>query len=644
MAEIPSANVTVVDEAVAGAAGTGYLAVFSPVATNADSTPRVFASSRSLLSQHGYSPGASYVASHISETRKPVIFCGLPIVTQGAVGRVNDDGVTGSSVITVAAGGSGALEETQGVLRVTRGGTIGTDQIAFALSLDGGETEKKVRLGTASSYEIPYVGLTISFAAGTLAVDDEFTFATTGPRWDAAGLTAARTALAAQQKLVRSFLIVGDLEDSEDADDVVTEVNAYETENQRFAYARAQVRDRLPHAEMSRSTVRMTGTPNITFAEVGGTGDTITRSAGSFITDGFAIGMVVTVSGAVAGSGHNNITGKITNVTALVLTLDTADLDAEGPISGVAIIGSHGLIFTTTTATRSGGSWLDDGFAVGDSATFAGTVSNNITVTITVLTATVMTFASGGAAETIGTRSVTCTTGETKAAWVAAMDAEFASVDDEPRVDLGLGRRRKKCPITGWRFRRPVQWAASLREYQHDLHIATWWKALGSVSGWDSEDTEEFDELVDGGGLAGRFTCFRSWANGPEGAFIAMSLTRADEDSLLSYTHNLAVTNLACTTVQSSTENAVGESLVLNPNGTASQESLGLIEGRVNKAIQIALLQDNGEGQRASSAVWTASRSDILNVPNARLHGVLALNLRGTLVHVDTSVVVQTGG
>ncbi len=649
MAENTSANVTIDDEAGAFAGSGGYVAVFGCVERNDDCTPRVYASSKALMAQHGYSQGADYVAMHVGENRLPVVFCGLPTATVGTIGRQDASGVTGNSVITVAAGSAGVLEETSAILTVTSGGTIGTDQIKFSLSLDGGRTSKPVRLGTDSSYTVPYVGFVINFAAGTLAVDDEYTFATTAPRWDAAGLTAARTALASQHKKIRTILVVGDLTEDDDAEDVVDELNLYETENQRFSLARVQVRDRLQSVAMARVTRRMTGTPTITFLEVGGTGDTITRSTGSFISDGFAVGMVVTVAGAVASTGYNNITGKVTTVTALVLTLDTADLINEGPISTVSIVGSHGLVFATTTATRSGGSWLSDGFAVGDDVTFSGTVSNNISVEITGLTATVMTFASGGATETIGTRSVTCTSGETMAAFIAEMDDEYSGVDDEKRIDIGIGRGVKKSPITGWRFRRPVQWAASLREYSHDIQIPCWRKADGPCDGWDLTDDDgtivEYDENTDGGALAGRFTCFKTWANGPEGAFIALSLTRASEDSLLSRTHNMQVVNEACTVTQATTEDAIGQVLVLNADGTGSSASLSLIEKSVNKALAVSLLQVGKEGvPRASSAVWSASRNAILNVPGATLPGVLALLINGTLEKIDTSVRIQTAG
>jgi hypothetical protein len=649
MAEIPSANTTIDDEAGAFAGGTGYLVLLGCVERNADVTPRVYASTKSILSQHGYSAAVDYAAMHIKETKKPIIFVGLPIATAGSIGRVNNTGVVGTSEISVAAGSAGVLDESDLVVTVVNGGTIGTVGITFNLSLDGGRTEKLVRLGTASSYTVPYHGLVLSFTAGTLIAGDTFSAHANEPMWDNDGIEDARLALAAQQKRARSILVAGEVSNATFAGYLTTMVNAYETSNDRFAFLRASVKDKVA-ASMAKTRKRMSSA-SLTFAEVGVTGDTITRAAGSFITDGFAVGDIITV----AGSASNNVTGVIATLSALVITLDTTDLVAEGPVTTCTIVGSTGLTFaevgaTGDTITRVQGSWIADGFAVGDTVVITGTASNNITGVIGTLSATVLTLTTADlAAEVIASHLVTIVKSEAMAAYVSRQDTAFAGVDAQRRIDLSLGRARKVSPITGWSHRRPWAWAASIREYQHDVHIPCWRKADGPHDGWSLADedgvTVEYDERTDGGALAARFTCARTWANGPNGTFTALSLTRATEGSLLSRTHNMAVANVACGVVQAETENAIGQVLVLNPDGTGTEASLSVIEERVNSALQLELLQDKeGEGPRASVARWTASRNDILNVPGATLNGVLNLLLNGTLEKINTSVVIQTAG
>lgn len=650
MADLPSANVSVDEEAGALAGGDDFIAVIAPTWKNADATPRLFTSTKALLAQHDYAPGVDYCALHFEEVKKPVLFVAVPIATAGAIGQQDDSGVTGTCGISATAGAHGVLDEVEGTVTVVAGGTVGTDNIEIDLSLDGGHTTTRVRLGTATSYAIPYVGVTLAFTVGTLVAGDVFTFATKGPAWDGAGLSSARDALAAQTKPVRSFLVAGDADTLALAGAVRDEVSGYETENERFVYARVSVRDRLPKGKGHKARAHMAGAPTVTFAEVGATGDTITRTTGSFIADGFAVGDWIVVSGAVASAGANNVSGKIASLSATVITLDTTDLVAEGPISGVAIVASPMLTFaevgaTGDTVTRNRGSWLDDGFRVGDEVTFSGTASNNVTGTIAALTATVLTFGSTDlVAETIGMHLVSVVTNKTKAQWVSEIDAAFSTLDSEKRIDLSAGRGRKRSPIHGWKLRRPAAWAASLREYRHDLHVPTWRKADGALSGFDLVDTSgtnvvEYDERQDGGLLAARFTCFRTWANGPAGTFLALSLTRATGSSLLSRTHNLAVANLGCTVVHAMTEEGIGRDFELNPDGTATGADLAKFEQKITAALRKALLGNaKGEGPRASSVRWEAARDDDLNVASPTINGVMTLRIRSAVEKINTRV------
>ena len=93
---------------------------------------------------------------------------------------------------------------------------------------------------------------------------------------------------------------------------------------------------------------------------------------------------------------------------------------------------------------------------------------------------------------------------------MGVLDREFAAVDAESRIDISAGRGRVFSPFSGWFFRRPAAWAASLREYGHDLHVATWRKDLGPTV-FDLFDSNnqlvEWDDRVDGGAAsAARFT------------------------------------------------------------------------------------------------------------------------------------------
>lgn len=652
MATLPTASLVINENASAYAGATGYLVVAACVAQSADFVPRIMSSTQDILDEYLYNQGADYAAIHFAEANKPVIFVGMPIETEGSVRMQDQSGVTGSSQITVTVGADGCMEEIDGgIVTVTTGGTVGTSQIILSLSLDGGVSSQTVRLGTNSTYAIPNFGLTLNFGVGTLNAGDVFKFTTTAPMWSSTAMASLQTALAAQQNLARSWIIMGDLPSSTFAGEVVTAVDNYETENQRFVYARCSVSDRSPLATMSKMNAFMTADTSVTFAA---SGHTITRIGGSFLTDGFAIGDVVTVTGSASNNGN---LGALTNVSATVLTF-ASGITNEGPDTmGVTISASPAITFAASgnTITRSSGNWETEGFAQGQSVSITGTASNNVTnQQITALSTTVMTLGNAtlsneGPSPQVG---INVTQVLTMSGWVSNQTTDFATIDADKRIDLSLGRGIEQSPISGWFFRRPASWGASVREYQHDVQIPCWRKSDGPLEGFSLTDangnTVEFDERTVGGGLAGRFTCFRSFANGPLGTFVALSLTRDTEGALLSRTHNLAVADVACTVVQTETENMIGDVLELNADGTGTEASLSQLEQGVNSALQINLLQDSfpasgapAEGPRASNAVWTASRTDVLSSPGATLNGTLALELNGTLENISTSVVVS---
>jgi hypothetical protein len=598
-----------------------------------------------VYDQHGYCEAVEYAAYH----RKPIIVIGIPIATAGAIGRENTSGNTDTCVTTVAAGGDGVLAEHDGILKVTTGGTIGTNQIVLSLSLDGGTSYKTVRLGTSSSYTIPYFNVTISFAAGDLTAGETIhTWHGSGPRGDSTGWTSAFTALKNQTTQVRSVLQFGDAQTDTEVSAFLTEIDAYASTNTRFTYGRWGVIDRLPLATLSSTTHRMSAA-SLTFAEVGATADTITRASGSWASDGFATGDLLTITLSVS----NNIStaAACTVTSATVITLDTDDLVDEGPVAGVSVVGEASLTFSDSadTITRAGGSpgsWLTDGFRVGDSVTITGTVSNNGTFTVTAATALVLTLEAGDLSdEVIGITTPTIAAGQTKAAWMTAITTEFTPIDDKHRIDLSAGKGRVYSSFTNWHLRWPAGWFASKREYAHDLHVATWRKADGPVDAnlWDTDgQLVEWDDYTDGGsGTAARFTTMRTYANGPAGAFIARSMTRALDSSLLVDTHVVAVVNQARTVAQSAAEDIIGKALKKKSDGTATKESLREITSYVNQIVQTEMLSDKrSEGPRCSDITWTPADDDPLGIAEPVVNSTLAINILGTIhtVNIVTKV------
>ena len=648
MANLPKATTTVEATAGASGGGTDIVCILAASATQADAMPRMFGSADAAHGMHGYSRGVEYASLHAENTGKPFIYCALPIATPGAVGRIDKSGHTGTATIAVAAGASGVLGEHDGAVRIKKGGIVGTDPIVLEYSADGGVSFKSYRLGDALSFTLPYVAVTVTFnSGGTLVTGDTcVTWFGSDPLPDSDGLQAAFENLSAQLKLFRSVMLIGDLATSTEAQAFLDKLNAYETAHERFVYGRASIADKLPGAAMSHDSARMTPNTSLTFDA---TADTVTRATGSWLTDGFAVGDTVTFV-----TDDNAITAVIQSLSATVMTLDVGDvLLNETTVLG-SCVGYPTLTFANTgeTVTRNRGSWATDGFRSGTLVNISGTASNDQTGSLLVtVTDTVLTFAAAliDVDEVVSTNGVTIG-GPSKAEWMASAEDEFGAIDGPTarRLDLGAGRGKKLSPFSGWNFRFPVSYAASVREFQHDVHIPTWRKQDGNT-GYDLFDTEgnlvEWDDRVDGSaGSAARFTTVRTWGNGPAGAYITLSLARDSDGSILSLTHNMAVTNVACTVVQAITENFIGRTPVLNPDGTMTDDERSTLEAEVNAGLELALLTNRGEGPRASNAVWSASHDDVLNVPDALLTGVVDLNLRGTIHSVDTRVKVRSGG
>ena len=84
------------------------------------------------------------------------------------------------------------------------------------------------------------------------------------------------------------------------------------------------LRDMLCGLQATISAVCAGAGQTLTFVDGVGDPDTITRLAGSFVTDGFVAGDKLTVSGATTGDNDTDITGALVDtVAALTLTLKT---------------------------------------------------------------------------------------------------------------------------------------------------------------------------------------------------------------------------------------------------------------------------------------------------------------------------------
>ena len=239
--DLPSADVSINAQANAGGAGSGYIAIITPVATLDDGVPRLYASGAAALAVHGYSPGIAYGALHAVRTRRPFLVVPIAIAVDGESSAVIATAApTGTCVVTITDGAAGTLEDADWTLTVKTAGTIATAGIVLTLS--DGYISKTIRLGTANSYLVPDLGFTIAFSAGTLVADEYLTWTTTAGAIDTTGVTLARTGLAATQYKVRTWLADTRLTVT-NAGLVNAAATAYASSNERFVMARGATTD-----------------------------------------------------------------------------------------------------------------------------------------------------------------------------------------------------------------------------------------------------------------------------------------------------------------------------------------------------------------------------------------------------------------
>ena len=331
MALLPRSTTTLKETGGGQALDRDLAVILSCMQSGTDENLQAFTSVQDIQDMHGYGEGLELAARYVTDTDLAVMFGKLATVTAGAIGPTNVKSVTGTSAITFS--GTPYDDEAIQVVVVT-GGTIGVAGIELKISRDGGRTfSANVRLGTATSYAIPATGVTVNFAAGTLVAADIAYAYCTSPKTDSTGLTALFTKLKLQARLPRLLILCGDV-DGTLLDTLISEVAAYETSAGRHMRVICNLRDQYAPAVAQ-------GTFTVSTSQVG---KTYTRNTGSYVTDGFKVGMRVTFAGFV-NSASNGVK-TLTTVTATVLTVTEA-------------IGADEAAVTSTTAsgTESKSTW-----------------------------------------------------------------------------------------------------------------------------------------------------------------------------------------------------------------------------------------------------------------------------------------------
>lgn len=161
-------------------------------------TPATWGRAEPMIAAHGGGPAVQMAARMINVYGRPVVLVRTGQTTAGAMGTIDDDGVTGTANGEITQTGSTEpLDDYEVRVVITLGGTLGTGPIRYVYSLDGGRTfSPEQSLGTGLVILIPGTGVSFSITtATTLVTGDYWTARTTAPAPDATELAAALTAL-----------------------------------------------------------------------------------------------------------------------------------------------------------------------------------------------------------------------------------------------------------------------------------------------------------------------------------------------------------------------------------------------------------------------------------------------------------------
>lgn len=307
---------------------------------------------------------------------------------------------------------------------------------------------------------------------------------------------------------------------------------------------------------------------------------TITRSTGNFVTDGFKVGMMVTVS----GSGSNNGTlGPLTAVSASVLTFAGGGV-VEANVSGA-------LLTIAGSEPRS-----------------AARAAFNLIVGSTPQTAKVSHRAAIRYARARRKSPINSTRKMRPASWACAFRAMGHQENtSSARKDLG--------PLEGWTM--------------HDNNGVL--------------EHEAHDELTESGILAMRGGCLTTDRELP-GIYDALPITLDEDDAPLSRLPVGFVCDIAARTALTETNLLLGADVVTKPDGTIKESDALKIEKAITNRLRAKLLVPGPEGVRASDVTFTMSRDVNILEPGTEIPCEVDVLPKGTIEKVTTVIRVSRGG
>jgi len=247
----------------------------------------------------------------------------------------------------------------------------------------------------------------------------------------------------------------------------------------------------------------------------------------------------------------------------------------------------------------------------------------------------------------IDTRDFT-STDVTEAAWMTAVEADFASVDAK-RVIAGTGyvniQSPIKNPVCGApMYRRCLSWAAAQRMVQVPVHVHLGRVKDGGLTGvtgpgTDSLATDGFiyhDERINPGFNDARLMAARTIVGRP-GVYIRNANMLAPPGSDFTRLEFRRVMDVACTVAHDTFEEFINDNVRLNADGTILEKDAQHIEAIGRQALKSALVAPGS----ATSVTVVVDRSQ-----NIQTTSILKVTIRvfalGYLLEIDLNLGFQS--
>ncbi len=239
-------------------------------------------------------------------------------------------------------------------------------------------------------------------------------------------------------------------------------------------------------------------------------------------------------------------------------------------------------------------------------------------------------------------------TDATEAAWMAAVEADFASVDAK-RVCVGAGYVNVQSPIKNPvcgapAYRRSISWPAAQRIVQVAPHVHLGRVRDGALLGTTGPGTASLtadgyiyhDERANPGFDTARLMAARTIVNRP-GVYIRNPNLLAPPGSDFTQLHFRRVMDVACALTHDSLEEFINDSVRLNADGTILEKDAQHIEAIARSALNAGLVAPGD----ATSVVVVIDRTN-----NIQATSTLKITIRvfalGYLLEIDVDIGFQS--